>query len=519
MIANRELKLDDYLQILKRGKWLLIVPTLLAPLAAFLVSFAFPPRYTSEALLLVLQQQVPEGFVRPVVSQELVERIATLQGRIESRDTLLPLVERYHLQDRGVGTSSVDDAVNDARQNVDLTPVETEFMTPVSARNRQVPGFYITYTDQDPRIAQQMCSELTTAFISEDLKMRGQMAQAATQFLAGQLQEARHSQEEKSVELATFKAKYFGQLPNQQEDNVRVLMTLNTRLEALTQNLDRAQQEKSYAQSLLADQLATWKASQAATSPAALQQQLVVLQAQLLSLQSRYTDEYPEVIRVKADIAEVNQKLKEANAAAVEAGGSQDLPVTLALEPPEIQKLRAQVRQYDQMIQQTTADQKKLASEIQSYQQRLQVSPAVQEEYDRLSRDYEAAQKFYNDLLEKEKESRMGADVELEQQGEQFRLSDPATLPSDPSFPNRLMITGGGLGAGAALAFGLMVWFEFRDTAIRSEDDVTACLELPTLVALPWLADAEQLQLLGNGTGRYGNGLRPKRKEKMEALG
>lgn len=516
MIANRELKLDDYLQILKRRKWLLIVPTLLAPLAAFLVSFAFPPRYTSGALLLVLQQQVPEGLVRPVVSQELVERIATLQGRIESRDTLLPLIERNHLQSRGVGTSAIDDVLNDARQNIELSPVETEFMTPMSARNEEVPGFYITYTDQDPRVAQQMCSELTSAFISEDLKMRGQMAQAATQFLAGQLLEARHSQEEKSVELATFKAKYFGQLPNQQEDNVKVLMTLNTRLEAVTENLNRAQQEKSYAQSLLHDQIASWKASQAATSPAALQQQLIVLQAQLISLQSRYTDEYPEVIRVKADIAEVNQKLKEANALAVQAGTGQDAPT--ALEPPEIQKLRAQVRQYDQMIQQTAAEQNHLESEIQSYQQRLQVNPAVQEEYDRLTRDDEAAQKFYNDLLEKEKESRMGADVELQQQGEQFRLSDPATLPSDPSFPNRLMITGGGLGAGVAMAFALMIWFEFRDTAIRSEDDVTACLELPTLVVLPWLADAAQLELLGNGAGRQGNGFRPKHKEKTEAV-
>jgi len=517
MIANRELKLDDYLQILKRYRWVLIVPTLLAPLAAFLVSFAFPPRYTSEALLLVLEQQVPTGLVKPVVSQELVERIANLQGRIESRETLQPLVERYQLQNRGVGSSSIEDAIGQVRDNIEITPVETDFMTPTNARNEQVPEFYITYTDQDPRIAQKMCSELASAFVSEDLKMRGQMASATTQFLASQLEEARHSQEEKSVELATFKAKYFGHLPSQQEDNVKILMTLNTQLEAVTQNLNRAQQEKSYAQSLLADQIATWKASQAATSPAMLEQQLAVLQSQLIALQSRYTAEYPDVIKVKEDIAQVNQKLKEANAAAAQAGAGQEPPN--ALEPPEVQKLRAQVRQLEQMIQQYGAEQRQVEQQIQTYQERLQVSPAVQEEYDRISRDYDAAQKFYNDLLEKEKESRMGADVELRQEGEQFRLSGPAGLPDTPSFPKRWMMAGGGLGAGFGLAFALMMWFEFRDTAIRSEDDVTACLELPTLVALPWLADPEQLELPRNGSGRDGEGLRPQRKEKTEALG
>jgi polysaccharide chain length determinant protein (PEP-CTERM system associated) len=509
MIANRELKLDDYLQILKRGKWLLIVPSLLAPLAAYLVSFAFPPRYTSQALVLVLQQQVPTGLVKPVVSQELVERITTLQGRIESRDTLQPLVERYHMQNRGVGTGSIDSVIGEVRENIEISPVETEFITPANAHNQEAPGFYISYTDQDPRIAQQLCTELTSAFISEDLRMRSQMAQATTQFLAGQVQEARHIQEEKSVELATFKAKYFGQLPSQQDDNVKILMTLNTQLEAATQNLDRAQQEKSYAQSLLADQIATWKASQATTSPAVLQQQLALLQAQLIALQSRYTGEYPEVIKVKADIAEVTEKLKQANSAATQAGAGEDTPSVL--EPPEVQKLRAQVREFEQMIQQYASQQRQLEQQIKSYQQRLQVSPAVQEEYDRISRDFDAAQKFYNDLLEKEKESRMGADVELQQQGEQFRLSDPATLPDTPSFPKRWMIAGGGLGAGVALAFGLMLWFEFRDTTLRSEDDVTASLELPTLVALPWLADSVE--------GVDGsNGFRSKRKEKTEAV-
>jgi len=517
MIANRELKLDDYLQILKRYKWVLIVPTLLAPLSAFLVSFAFPPRYTSEALLLVLQQQVPTGLVKPVVSQELVERIANLQGRIESRETLQPLVEHYQLQKRGVGTTSIEDAISDVRGNIEITPVETDFMTASNARNEEVPEFYITYTDQDPRIAQKMCADLASAFISEDLKMRGQMASATTQFLASQLEEARRSQEEKSVELATFKAKYFGHLPSQQEDNVKILMTLNTQLEAVTQNLNRAQQEKSYAQSLLADQIATWKASQATTSPAMLEQQLALLQGQLIELQSRYTSEYPDVIKVKEDIAQVSQKLKEANAAAAQAGAGQEPPS--ALEPPEVQKLRAQVHQLELMIQQYSSEQKHVERQIQTYQERVQVSPVVQEEYDRISRDYDAAQKFYNDLLEKEKESRMGADVELRQQGDQFRLSGSASVPDTPSFPKRWMMAGGGLGAGVGLALALMLWFEFRDTAIRSEDDVTASLELPTLISLPWLGDPEQLELLGNGNPRRGDGLRPQRKEKTEAVG
>ena len=101
------------------------------------------------------------------------------------------------------------------------------------------------------------------------------------------------------------KQKYAGQLPGDIENNMRMLASLNTQLDATTQNLNRAQQDKSYAESMLAQQVAAWKGSLSSTNPQTLEQQLTALQTQLLQLQARYTDDYPDVVKTKADIAKV----------------------------------------------------------------------------------------------------------------------------------------------------------------------------------------------------------------------
>jgi uncharacterized protein involved in exopolysaccharide biosynthesis len=273
---------------------------------------------------------------------------------------------------------------------------------------------------------------------------------------------------------------------------------MNTQLDASTQTLNRAQQDKAYTESLLAQQLASWKTSQSSNNPQTMEQQLTLLQGQLMQLQARYTDDHPDVIKTKADIAEVKKKLAEANNAA-----SSPTDITQkanASEPPEIRQLRLQVHQYDNVITQATSDQKRLQSQIQVYQGRSAMSPAIEEQYKLLTRDYDNAQNLYRDLLTKKSSSELAANMESQQQGEQMHVLDPAGLPSDPSFPNRLLFAGGGLGAGLALGIAIAIWLEIRDRSIRTEKDAAVAMDLPLLVSVPWVSEEEPVA--GNGNGR-----------------
>ena len=483
-MTQRQLRFDDYMQILAKRKWLLIIPTLVAALGGLLATYAFPPQYASQALLLVVQQQVPEGLVKSVVTQEMVERLATLQGRIQSRDRLLPIAQRAGLLD-GKNSRSTEEVLSAMRSNIELTPVDSNMIPAlVAQRSATVPGLYITYTGRDPRIAQQVCSDLTSAFIEENLKLRGQIAQGTTDFFNSQLDQFKRDQDALESKLATFRSKYFTQLPDHQEQNLKMLASLNSQLDATTQALGRAQQDKAYAESMLNQQMAAWKVSQTSNNPQTLRQQLATLQAQLLSLQARYTPEYPEIITVQKHIAELQAQINNPPAATSTPGDKAN-----AMEPVELQRLRAQVHEYQESIQQISGQQARLEQQIQAYQSRVEVSPEVEEQYAQLTRDYAAAQKAYSDLAAKQHESELESDMERRQQGEQFRLSDPASLPLSPSFPNPLLFVAGGLGAGAFLGLAIVFWLEMSDQTIHNERDVRATLQLATFSAIPWMVD------------------------------
>jgi uncharacterized protein involved in exopolysaccharide biosynthesis len=254
---------------------------------------------------------------------------------------------------------------------------------------------------------------------------------------------------------------------------------------------------------MLAQQISSWKASQSSSNPQTLQTQLSQLQAQLIDLEARYTEDHPDVIKTKADIAQVKKKLAEANDPAATTDAANDKGS--ASEPPEIRQLRLQIHQYGELIAQTTRDQKKLQEEIGVYQGRVASSPGIEEEYKELARDYDNAQKVYQDDLAKQSTSKMATQAEQQQEGEQMALLNPANLPDAPSFPNRPLFAGGGLGAGLVLGIGLAIWLEFRDKCIRTEADAEAAMDLPVLVTVPWVMEAAQENGNGNGKGRFFN--------------
>jgi uncharacterized protein involved in exopolysaccharide biosynthesis len=338
---------------------------------------------------------------------------------------------------------------------------------------------------------------LADIMLQENLKQRAQVAQDTTDFLTRQVEDTKHTLDDLDAKLANFKRQFIGQLPGDEDNNLKLLMGMNSQLDANTQTLNRAQQDKAYAESLLAQQLAAWKTSQTATNPQTLQQQLAALQAQLITLQSRYTDDYPDVVKAKRDIAELQKKLDELNAAAATPDTAASDKENLS-EPPEIRQLRLQIHQYQQAITQATRDQQKLQEQIRIYQGRVALSPAVEEQFKQLTRDYDTAQKGYDTLLAKKSESEIQTAMEREQQGEQMRLLNPADVPDSPSFPNRLLFAGGGLGAGLAIGLGLAFWLELRDTSVRTESDVIAVLDLPVLSQVPWVG-VEVAEKNGNG--------------------
>ncbi len=162
-----------------------------------------------------------------------------------------------------------------------------------------------------------------------------------------------------------------------------------------------------------------------------------------------------------------------------------------------------QIHQYQSVIEQATADQKRLQSQINVYQSRTAMSPGIEEQYKLLTRDNDNAQAFYKDLLAKKSSAEVGSSMENQQEGEQMNIIASAGLPESPSFPNRPLLAAGGLAGGLGIGLLLAIFLEFSDKSIRTEKDAAAVMDLPLLISVPWLGeDEDDTAANGNGHAR-----------------
>jgi polysaccharide chain length determinant protein (PEP-CTERM system associated) len=343
-------------------------------------------------------------------------------------------------------------------------------------------GFNISVTYSDASVAQQLCADITSSFIEENLHLREQSGVSTTNFLERQLEDAKRKLDEQDQALAAFKSKHLGQLPEQEQLNTNLLLSLNTQLDSATQALDRAQQDKVFLQSMLAQQIANWKTQQSLNSPETIETELAKQQIRLADLEARYSSNHPDVIAAKKSLEELKRRVEEAKASASQPGGDKASALT---EPVQIAQLRSQVYQAEQAAQEKTQDQQRLQKEINLYQQRIQSTPIIEQQYKDLTRDHDTALKLYNDLLAKRSESQMANDMERRQEGERFRVINPANLPKLPSFPNRVVFAGGGFAGGLVFGSCLVFFLETRDHTLRTERDVELVLQLPVLAQLP----------------------------------
>lgn len=485
MQGMKQLSMQDCFRILRLKWWVIVILMVVGTGLGFGTAHLLPKRYTSQTLVLIQQPTVPGDYVKPVISQDINQRLTTMQQQILSRSRLEPVIRQFGLFSKDIKDVPMEDLVDSLRKVIAITPIRAN----VPGQTAQLQGFSISVSFDDPHLAQQICSTITSMFMEENLKLRQELSEQTTDFLSKQLDDAKSTLDGQDAKLAVFKRAHIGTLPDEDHGNLGILGGLTTQLDAATQAVARAQQDKTYAESVLAQQLEAWQAtSQTGQNPQSLQQQLSTLELQLSSLETKYTDDHPDVIKAKADIEALKKKIADAQ--------DTDKPVDITksasatLEPPQIQNLRNQIYQLDQVIKEKTAQQEELQRQIKIYQDRVESSPAVEQEYKELTRDYETALRFYNELLAKRDQSAMATDLERRQQGEQFQVLDPANLPDKPSFPNIPLFTaGGGLG-GLALGFGIVFLFEILDGSLRSREDVELILHLPVLAVIPAIEGA-----------------------------
>jgi polysaccharide biosynthesis transport protein len=492
--------LDRVIGIAIRRRWWFLIAACSIAIGAALGSFLIPNRYKSEATILVQQQQVPERYVVPNSTTDLDQALQAMTHVVLSRPRLLKTIADFNLYPKQSKRLSSEQLVELMRTDITIDSLEN----PDDAQ-KSADAFKITFIGADPEIVQQVTGRLTSLFINEDLKSQEQRDVTTTSFLENQLVSAQADLSAKEERLRDFKMANLGELPEQQQGNLQILDGLQMQLQNTSAALARANEQRAYLQSLLAQYqnltIATGSVSPAAPNASPIETaraELNRLQNERTTLLGTFSPQYPDVKQVDREIAGTQAslaRLQKAKADQASGGASSPASSDSATTDTTMAQLNSQLKANQLEIANDTEQIKQVQQQISQYQYRLNLTPVREQQLTDLLSQYDLAKKNYDDLYTKRTQSALATDLQKDQQGEQFKLIDPPNLPSEPFSPNRLKIALGGFAGGIAIGIGLVFFIEARDASLRSEKELRARFDLPIVMGIPLLVSANERRI------------------------
>jgi len=501
---RRPLDIEDYIDIVRRHKDWLIGPTFAALVISVVLAFLWPDSYISLATIQVVPPQVPDRFVPTNVNLEMSQRINTMAGQILNRDTLTNIIQTYGLYKKEISRRPMEDVIEDMRNKyVKISPVLRVHGT--GARSGSVSAFSIAFEYENRVLAQKVTQDLAGRFIDENIRSRSSQSVMTTEFLKDQLEAAKKELDALENKLTEFRLRNAGRLPEQLQSNLQAIHTFETQLAGVNEVISRIGQEKLLLESqvrILKDQLNSLSTGGDAVTSAVKSERLAQVEGEILRLETaltglreRYSDSHPDVKQLKTQLSAVqktrdgllNQEPENKPAPAparspntMQARSTQELEASIA-------RLQSQIEAKDLELEQRTKEQEQLKQTLRTYNSRIEARPIMEQEYAELTRNYGLAKARYDELNKKTSVSEMATDLENRRQGERLELLEGASLPETPAKPNRLLITGFGLGLGLMLGVFTTGAREMKDTSLKNLKDARAYTNVPVLGTIPLL--------------------------------
>jgi uncharacterized protein involved in exopolysaccharide biosynthesis len=528
----------DVLEILRRRGALFLWVAAVVVLIGVAVAYRSTPLYASRGVLLAELPSVSEEAVRRMVQSRPAERVSIITQRVLTNDNLQEIIDKHGLYPDLKGMPA------EARSrfkfdHMKLSAEEPQILESLlgTTRPEGALAFSVTFTDESPQVARDVASELVSLYLEQNREARREQAADTIRFLT---QEARRLDTEiakREEELAAFKTKNAGALPELAESNRQLLDRAGRDLDTVEQEIRSLRDRQDILNSELAllprNSTYTNEQNQLVLSP---EERVKVLQREYLNMISKYSADHPDVQKARRELLALAQSTgvpafdkatleSELQARLDELAKAQDRygpghPDVVRLEraveesrkalrtapttapgrvqsapdnPAYIQR-EAMLRGVATELAAAFKRRDEMRARYEDLTKRLQVTPEVEREGSALTRGLEQLRAQYNDTQAQINQSTIALNLEEDPTSERFTILEQPTMASSPSSPNRLAVLLLTLAIAVALGAVVVAVVERSDQAVRNAQDVIEHLEIPPLVGIPYVENRVDLR-------------------------
>ena len=485
----KDVNYDYILTAGRRQFWFIVIPFFIIFLAVMIYCVFCSRTFRSSSLILVQPQEVPAEYIKSTVTSDVKSRLNSITDEVLSRSALEEVINKFDLFPEFKARGRMYDAIENLRKKITVTVKESG-----GGWNRSPSSFEIAFEGPDPRTVRDVTSALASLYIEHNFRIRAEQAAGTLKFLDRELERTREELRQKEELVRQFKEKYLGLLPEQMENNARILTQLQQHLDSMNKSLQAAEDRKV----LLQAQSTRLRVIQPGSSTSAREEDLPTtvegLRQELQRLQNRYSDQHPDVLRLKR-LIEKAEKGEQTPGGQPDARGSTDSKSsdTHRLISAEREDVSAQLQFMDKDILSLRQERDKTRALIDDYRHRIESGPKIEQMFLDLRRDYQQASDNYQSLLQKKLQAEMAENLERTQKGEQFKILDQANLPLVPYKPDIPKLLSLGFVVALGCGFGLAFYREFRDPAFWTRKELEGVLELPILITVPVISTERDL--------------------------
>lgn len=524
----------DYLGVLRRRRKLILVVFAVLFAIAAVVAVVLPPVYRSTATILIKEQEIPQEFVRSTVTSFADERIQVISQQVMTRSTLLDLVDKYALYGKARQSETSEEILDRMRRDIKLTPISAE----VTDRRSGSPvkstiAFSLSYDSESAANAQKIANELTTLYLNENVKNRQQKAAETTLFLDEELARVTEHISELEQKLSAFKARNQGRLPELNLSNQMGSERANAEIQRIDREIVFLEQRRMDLQSQLADtkpslpvqgnggvllepedrlkalqlqltsltgiysddhpdikrlrrEITTLKKETGLQDEATdRENKLLMLQQQISLLRQKYSDDHPDVVQLKHAFAAIDRAVR--TGADAPEGRADELRKARKPDNPVYLTLKSQIETITSQVQSMRSERQEWRSKLELLDLRVSQTPEVEREYLELARDLDSSRGRFRELRDKQMQAQVAEQLERGRKAERFTLIEPPIFPEKPFRPNRGVIVMMGFVLALVGSIGSAALREAIDQTVHSARDVMRVMQVPVLARLPAL--------------------------------
>ena len=537
--------LGDYLDIVRRHKYLVIIPAIILILATFVVAYSLPATYKSEGLILIESQEIPSDLIKSTVTSYASQRIEVIKQKIMTTSRVMELVNKYKLYpDLRAKKRPASEYVAEFRNSIRIKMVQANVTDPRSGRARRASiAFSVSFIDKSPQLAQKIANELETQFLNENVRTRTDRASETKAFLQAEGDKFQRKIQLLEQKIAEFKDQYSDSLPellqynlsmverleNDLADNQNQMIILKDQIMTMSLELANMQpymtnkQQQEPVVSIESQLLrARAKYSQLSAKYSANHPDILQLKRQIESLESETSGDLSDVDRLSAELATAKSKLdklsqryseshpdvkaKTAQIKELElqfSSAQNEADKGIAAKPsrqakkvmnPAYVQIKSRIDSSEREIRRLQTRQVKMKSKLEDFENRIIKTHQVKRAYDDLTRDRANNLAKYQELRSKQLSAELAENLESENKGESFTLIEPPTVPGKPEKINRPKILIMGIGGSIGAGVGLALLIEFLFGGVRGYNQITQSLGSAPLVVIPMIKTLDDLQ-------------------------